>query len=114
MNNFFNHEISHYIGTIEHGYDLGYTFTEPVQEGRVFVLETGLYIESEGIGIRIEDDFVMTKNGAVNIYKNTIKTVEEIEQFMAQPKTSYSFLPNPEAASSDPKHRGSYTNHMDF
>jgi methionine aminopeptidase len=115
MDAFFTHEISHYVGKNVHGYDLGYTSTEPVQVGRVFTIEPGLYIESEGIGIRIEDDFIMTETGAVNIWKNTIKTVEEIEQFMAQPKTSFSFLPNPEATGYYPsRHRGSYTDHMDF
>jgi hypothetical protein len=103
------------VGTDVHGADLNYSSSEPVKVGRVFTLETGLYVESEGIGIRIEDDFVVTDAGAVNIWKNTIKTVEEIEQFMAQPKTSGSFVPNPEAVDHDPsKRRGSYTDHMDF
>jgi Xaa-Pro aminopeptidase len=115
MDTFFTHEISHYVGKTVHGYDLGYTAYEPVQVGRVFTNEPGLYIESEGIGIRIEDDFIMTETGPVNIWKNTIKTVEEIEQFMAQPKTSKTLLPNPEAAGYDPsRHRESYTDHMDF
>jgi hypothetical protein len=86
-----------------------------VKVGRVFTLEPGLYIESEGIGIRIEDDFVMTDTGAVNIYKNTIKTIDEIERFMAQPKTSPRLVPSLETADHDPStRRGSYTDHMDF
>jgi methionine aminopeptidase len=115
MDVFFIHEISHYVGKDVHGSDLNYSSSEPVKVGRVFTLETGLYIESDGIGIRTEDDFIMTDTGAVNIWKNTIKTVEEIERFMAQPKPIVSLVPSPEAARHDPsRHRRSYTDHMDF
>jgi Xaa-Pro aminopeptidase len=115
MDVFFIHSISHYIGADVHGADLNYSSREPVQVGRVFSIEPGLYIESEGIGIRIEDDYIMTDTGAVNLYKNTIKTIEEIEQFMAQPKISAMVVRYLEAADNDPSRRpGTYSDHMDF
>ncbi len=44
--------------------------------------EPGLYIAEEGIGIRIEDDILVTKDGHENLSKDIIKSVEDIENFM--------------------------------
>lgn len=49
----------------------------------ILTVEPGLYIAEEGIGIRIEDDVVVTKDGCEIITKGMIRTVEEIEAFMA-------------------------------
>ena len=49
----------------------------------VFTVEPGIYIEEERIGIRIEDDVLITKDGPVVLTKDCIKTVDEIENFMA-------------------------------
>ncbi len=46
------------------------------------LVEPGLYIEEEAIGIRIEDDILVTENGYENLSKDIIRTVEEIEDFM--------------------------------
>ena len=48
------------------------------------IIEPGLYIEEENIGIRIEDDVLMTKDGCVNLSANIIKEVADIEAFMKQ------------------------------
>ena len=48
----------------------------------VFTLEPGIYIREEGIGIRIEDDVWVTKNGIVNLSKDIIKSINDIENFM--------------------------------
>lgn len=53
-----------------------------MQENNVYTVEPGLYIKEEGIGIRIEDDFWVTKNGVINLSKDIIKTVNDIENFM--------------------------------
>ena len=48
----------------------------------VITNEPGLYIEEEGIGIRIEDDLLITEDGCENLSKCIIKSVEEIETYM--------------------------------
>lgn len=53
-----------------------------MQENNVYTVEPGLYIKEEGIGIRIEDDVWVTKNGVVNLSKDIIKTTNDIENFM--------------------------------
>lgn len=53
-----------------------------MQENNVYTVEPGLYIKEEGIGIRIEDDVWVTKGGVINLSKDIIKTVNDIENFM--------------------------------
>jgi Xaa-Pro aminopeptidase len=53
-----------------------------MQANNVYTVEPGLYIKEEGIGIRIEDDIWVTKDGNINLSKDIIKTVNDIENFM--------------------------------
>jgi Xaa-Pro aminopeptidase len=78
---YFMHGTSHYLGLDVHDYGL---WTIPVEEGMVFTVEPGIYIPEEGLGIRIEDDIVVTKEGHENLTREIPKTVEEIEAFMAK------------------------------
>ena len=48
----------------------------------ILTVEPGLYIEEEGIGVRIEDDVLITKDGCINLSENIIKEVNDIEKFM--------------------------------
>lgn len=73
------HGISHHLGIDVH--DLG-TRTEPIKAGMVFTIEPGIYIEEEQMGIRIENNFWITKNGNKDLMKNIPITVEEIEAYM--------------------------------
>lgn len=73
------HGISHHLGVDVH--DLG-TKTEPVKAGMVFTIEPGIYIEEEQMGVRIENNFWITRNGSVDLMKNIPITVEEIESLM--------------------------------
>ena len=73
------HGISHHLGIDVH--DLG-TRTEPIKAGMVFTIEPGIYIEEEQMGVRIENNFWITKNGNKDLMKNIPITVDEIESLM--------------------------------
>ena len=73
------HGISHHLGIDVH--DLG-TRTAPVKAGMVFTIEPGIYIEEEQMGVRIENNFWITRNGNKDLMKNIPLEVEEIEALM--------------------------------
>ena len=80
--NYYWHGIGHPLGLDTH--DVYYGKGIILKEGMVYTVEPGIYIEEENIGIRIEDDVVITKEGCENLSKNIIKTVEDIEKFMEE------------------------------
>jgi len=73
------HGISHHLGIDVH--DLG-TRTDPIKAGMVFTVEPGIYIEQERMGVRIENNVWITRNGNKDLMKNIPITVEEIEALM--------------------------------
>ena len=76
---YFMHGTSHHIGIDVHDVASIYKVFE---EGMVFTVEPGIYIPEENIGIRIEDDIVVTKEGHVNLMKNIPIEADEIEDIM--------------------------------
>lgn len=76
---YYFHSVSHYLGLDAHDIGIYNTVLKP---GMVITNEPGLYIEEEGIGIRIEDDLLITEDGCENLSKDILKTVEEIEDYM--------------------------------
>lgn len=77
---YFMHGTSHFLGLDTH--DVG-LFNEPIQAGMVFTCEPGIYIPEEGIGIRIEDDLVVTNDGKpFNLMANIPIEVAHIEELM--------------------------------
>ena len=76
---YFMHGTSHFIGLDVH--DVG-LWTEPIKAGNVFTIEPGIYIREESLGIRIENDVVVTENGIVDLMGSIPIEVEEIEDMM--------------------------------
>ncbi len=81
MDHFFIHGLGHYLGMDVH--DVGDTF-KPVQVGEVFTIEPGIYIRSENIGIRIEDDYLMTPEGPEKLSRGIPSDPAEIERRIAK------------------------------
>ena len=78
---YFPHGTSHHLGLDVH--DVGDTWRK-VEPGMVFTIEPGLYIREEGLGVRLENDVLITKNGNVDLMKDIPIEVEEIEELMAK------------------------------
>ncbi|MGN4423377.1 aminopeptidase P family protein [Bacillus cereus group sp. MYBK30-1] len=82
LTKYYYHGVSHFLGLDTH--DVGTYKDRVLEEGMVITIEPGLYIEEESIGIRIEDDILVTKDGYENLSKDIIREVEEIEEFMRE------------------------------
>ena len=76
---YFMHGTSHYLGLDVH--DVG-DFDWPMKEGMVFTCEPGIYILEEELGIRLENDILVTANGPDDLMKNIPIEAEEIEHLM--------------------------------
>ncbi|MEP6922906.1 MAG: Xaa-Pro aminopeptidase [Pyrinomonadaceae bacterium] len=97
---YYMHGVGHYLGLDVH--DAGRYFTDPqakksrpFEPGMVLTVEPGLYIPPDakdapakyrGIGVRIEDDVLVTETGNINLTIKVPKQAEEIEELMAQKK----------------------------
>ena len=82
VSKYYYHGVSHYLGAETH--DIGRYQEKLLKPNMVLTVEPGLYIEQWEIGIRIEDDVVVTENGCKVLSEKMIKTVEEIEAFMSK------------------------------
>ena len=76
---YFMHGTSHFLGLDVH--DVG-DFNIPIKEGMVFTCEPGIYILEEELGVRIENDILITKDGPKDLMKNIPIEVDEIEMLM--------------------------------
>ncbi|SMD38684.1 Xaa-Pro aminopeptidase [Reichenbachiella faecimaris] len=76
---YFMHGTSHHLGLNVH--DVASLYKK-FEAGMVFTVEPGIYIPEENIGIRLEDNVAITKNGHINLMKNIPIHAEEIESLM--------------------------------
>jgi len=81
LNKYYYHGVAHPLGLDTH--DVGPRNVE-LKPGMIITDEPGLYIEEEGIGVRIEDDILVTEDGYINLSAHIIKSVEDIEAFMSK------------------------------
>jgi Xaa-Pro aminopeptidase len=76
---YFMHGTSHHLGLDVHDFASRY---RPFEEGNILTCEPGLYIPNEGLGIRIENDILITKNGNIDLMDDIPVEVDEIEDIM--------------------------------
>lgn len=78
---YFMHGTSHHLGLDVH--DVG-TMHDPITPGMVFTVEPGIYIQEEGMGIRLENNIVILEDGYFDLMGNIPIEAEEIEALMNQ------------------------------
>ena len=84
MERFFIHSFGHYLGMDVH--DVG-NYSLPMQPGEVFTIEPGIYIQTEKLGVRIEDDYLVTTGNTLRKLSEKIPSEpDEIEKIMASRK----------------------------
>jgi Xaa-Pro aminopeptidase len=78
---YFMHGTSHFLGLDVH--DVGF-FNEPMKAGNVFTVEPGIYIKEENLGIRLENNLLITKSGQMDLMGNIPLEADEIEELMSK------------------------------
>lgn len=81
---YYMHGVSHHLGIDVH--DVTVDSNKKLRPGAVISNEPGLYIDEWGIGIRIEDDLLITETGCEVLSQDIIRTADEIEAFMKENK----------------------------
>jgi Xaa-Pro aminopeptidase len=81
LGQYFIHGLSHHIGLNVH--DVGDS-CRPLEPGMVFTIEPGIYIPDENLGVRIEDDALVTETGIKLLSEKLPRNPDEIEKIMAE------------------------------
>jgi Xaa-Pro aminopeptidase len=81
LGKYYIHGLSHHLGLDVH--DPGST-TRPLEAGMVFTIEPGIYIPEENLGVRIEDDVLVTNDGIEVLTKRLPRNPDQVEKVMAE------------------------------
>lgn len=81
VEDYYWHGVSHMLGLETHDVTIS---DYPLRPGNVFTIEPGLYLEEEGIGIRIEDNVLVSEDGCINLSASIMKEPDEIEAYMSE------------------------------
>lgn len=79
ISKYYIHNVSHFLGLDTH--DVGDRNT-PLVPGNVITVEPGLYIVETGVGVRIEDDVLVTETEAIVLSRGIVKEISEIEKLL--------------------------------
>ena len=79
-NRYYIHGLSHWLGMDVH--DVGGPLNVPLRPGMVFTIEPGIYIPEEALGVRIEDDILVTETGAEVLSAGAPRRAEDVEKGM--------------------------------
>lgn len=83
VSKYYWHSIGHSLGLDTHDVENPGRNTN-LEAGMIYTVEPGIYIAEEGIGVRIEDDVLITDGGHEVLTRDMIKSVEDIEAFMSK------------------------------
>ena len=83
LGRYFIHGLSHHLGLDVHDPSGP---SRPLEAGMVITIEPGIYIPEESLGVRIEDDVLVTATGYKQLTARLPRSVEEIEKIMAEGK----------------------------
>jgi Xaa-Pro aminopeptidase len=79
INKYYPHEVSHNLGLETHDVE---TKKRPFEAGMLLTCEPGIYINEENLGIRLENDILITENGNIDLMAHIPIEIEEIEKLM--------------------------------
>ncbi len=83
LDQFNPYRLGHYMGKDVHGADTGWDWRRPLEPGQALTVEPGMYLASEGIGVRVEDDYWVGSVGLECLSCALARGPEEIEAVMA-------------------------------
>ena len=86
LGRYYIHSLSHHVGLNVHDPSGPNYGTQPLQPGMVITIEPGIYIPEENLGVRIEDDVLITPTGYKQLTARLPRSPDEIEKIMAEGK----------------------------